>query len=137
MKKPNILEKLDELFGGSEPPSMQKLELLISETLKFFEYIRSQMQSPNEDDRKEAMELAQVLQQKLEGLADKSLVSSGMSREQLYSFLGNSKNFSGDEWKKFKAAEKEIEDYRKDVIKEPEAPKTSQKTSKKNEWLKS
>jgi hypothetical protein len=136
MNKPNILEKLDELFGGSETPNMAKLETLIAETLKFFEYIRHQMQSGNEEDRKAAVELAQQLQHKLEGLADKSLAASGMSREQLYSFLANSKNFTGDEWNRFKAAEQEIQDYRKEVIKEP-APKTPPKTSKKNEWLKS
>jgi len=141
MNKPNILEKIDELFGDSQAPDMQKLELLISETLKFFEYIRVKMQSPNEEDRKEAIEMAQKLQQKLEGLADKSLASSGMSRDQLYTLLSNPNNFSGEEWKKFKAAEKEISDYRKDILKEPEAkesdPKPSNIKTSKKEWLKS
>lgn len=141
MNKPNILEKIDELFGDSQAPDMQKLEVLISETLKFFEYIRSQMQSPKEKDRQEAIEMAQKLQQKLEGLADKSLASSGMSRDQLYTLLANPNNFSGEEWKKFKDAEKEISDYSKDVLKDSKpralAPRSSNAKTPKKEWLKS
>lgn len=141
MNKPNILEKIDELFGDPQAPDMQKLELLISETLRFFEYIRAQMQSPKEEDRKEAIEMAQKLQQKLEGLADKSLASSGMSRDQLYTLLSNPNNFSGEEWQKFKTAEKEISDYRKDILKDPETKASALKPSNiktsKKEWLKS
>ena len=136
MNKPNILEKIDELFSDTQAPDMQKLEVLISETLKFFEYIRVKLQSPDEKERTEALEMAQKLQHKLEGLADKSLSDSGMSRDQLFNLLANPTNFSGEEWKKYKAAEKEITDYRKEVLKEPEVQKPSPKTSKK-EWLKS
>lgn len=140
MNKSDILEKIDELFDTGQPPNMEKLELLISETLKFFEYLRFKMESPKEEDKKEALELAQKLQQKLEGLAEKSLASSGMSRDQLQALLSNPSNFSEEEWNKFKSAEKEISDYRKEVLKSTlpsEKEKLPQKATKKKEWLKS
>lgn len=139
MSKSNILEKFDELFSENKAPNIQNLESLIAETLQFFEYLRVKLQSSNADEKKEAMEMAQKLQQKLEDLAEKSLEASGMNRDQIFKMLSNPNNFTNQDWNSYKKAEQEITEYRKEALKQQPQKTASPKASKKTkgEWLKS
>ncbi len=141
MAKPTFLENIDEIFFNDpkkQGPDIQKLETLIRESLQFFDEIRTQLQSPKEEERKEAMDQAKALQHKLEDLADKSLAEAGMTREQLTDLLANPQNFAKEDWDSYKKAEEEISTYKKEVLKTPEQTSKKKKTkTDKQGWLKS
>ena len=117
MSKPNILENLDALFANLDKPDVQKLELLVAETLKAFEYLRDKLQSPDENVKKEAMELTYQLQRKLEDLAEIALANAGLDKDQLQNLLSNPRNFSEAQWNTFKKSEKSIAEYKEDILK--------------------
>jgi len=124
MKKNSPLEKLEELFADAEAPDVQKLEVLISETLHFFQSLREQMQSKeaSAEDKEKAIQAAQALQAKLEELADRSLAATGMTRQQLQTLLSNPQNFNQEDWSSFKKAEETIAEYQDTTAKKSEAP---------------
>jgi hypothetical protein len=109
----NILEKFDELFGDLDKMTPQKVEMLVHETLKFFEHLKTQLTSGDEKTRKEALDTAVELQKKLEAFSKKALEKSGMTPEQLQKFITAPSNFSNDEWNAFQSSQKEISDFEK------------------------
>jgi hypothetical protein len=113
----NILEKFDELFGDEEVLEPQKIELFVQESLKFFEYLREKLQSKDENEQKEALNIAIQLQKKLESFAQKTLSKSGLSPDQLKNFMAAPQNFTPEEWKTLENSEKDIEDYQKELRK--------------------
>lgn len=141
MSKSNILKKIDDIFGDGGLPDSEKLTHLVQESLHFFEELRSKLQSPKEEEKKEAIEQAQELQQKLQDLADQSLAASGMTREQLEELLTKPSNFNPEDWDTYKTVEKEISDYQKEVLKTPSSskkpPKKNPPKTDKKGWMKS
>lgn len=109
----DILEKFDELFGDLDAMTPQKVELLVHETLKFFEHLKTQLTSGDEKSRKEALDTAMELQKKLEAFSKKALEKSGMTPDQLQKFISSPTNFSPDEWRAFESSQKEISDFEK------------------------
>lgn len=120
MSKSNILEKLDSIFDDLQKPDAQKLELLVSETLKCFEYLREKLSSSDPKEKEEALEMTYQLQRKLEVLADKALGVAGIDHDQLKTLLSNPKNFSSEQWGSFERSEHAIEDYKKELMKNSE-----------------
>jgi len=106
-----------ELEDLAESKSINKMEGFVHEALKFFELIRSKLTSENEEERKEATELAKKLQDKLMEHSQKAFKAAGMNEEELKSFLQQPTNFSEDEWKAFEKAQGEIADYQKTLLK--------------------
>ena len=113
----NILERFDELFGDADTLDPQKIEIFVQESLKFFEYLKEKLQSSDEQEKKEALELAVQLQKKLEVFAQKALAKSGLSPEQLKNFITSPSNFTPDEWKVLQKSENDIDEYQKDLRK--------------------
>ncbi|MBS0616253.1 MAG: hypothetical protein JSR58_06870 [Verrucomicrobia bacterium] len=109
----DILKKFDELFGDLDAMTPQKVEMLVHETLKFFEHLKTQLTSGDEKARKEALDTAMELQKKLEAFSKKALEKSGMTQEQLQKFISSPTNFSPDEWRAFQSSQKEISDFEK------------------------
>lgn len=106
--KNEITQKIEALTNSLEKPDLKQTEALIAETLKYFEYIREKLQSPDEEDRKAALEEIQEVQKKLEELAQKALKIAGINPEQMAKFIGNPNNFSPDDWSKIKHIQENI-----------------------------
>jgi len=117
MSKSNMLEKLDALFEDLDKPDVHKLESLVAETLKCFEYLRDRLQSSDPAVKEEAMELTYQLQRKLETLAEKALASAGLDRQQLQALISNPQNFSQEQWNAFQESEHAIQEYKEDILK--------------------
>lgn len=117
MKK-TILEKFDEIFSDIKNLNAEKLQTLVHESLKFFDDLKRALESPNEEEKNEALQIAQELQKKLEEQAQKAYKASGMTKEQIAKFTENSNNFSKEEWDSFKKAKEELFDFQKEVLKE-------------------
>jgi hypothetical protein len=115
--KTKILEKFDEIFSDLNNLSPEKLETLVHESLKFFDDLKVALDSPNEEEKKEALKIAQQLQKKLEEQAEKAYKASGMTKEQISAFMENPANFSQEEWAAFQSAKTELFDFQKDILK--------------------
>lgn len=139
-------EKFDEFFknldGLGTAEGLPKMESFVHDALGFFDVIRTKLASENEEDRKEAMEWAQKLQEKLMEQTEKALAASGMDEEKLKSLLGHS---SGSEEDKapYDRAKKEIEEYQASLYK-TSVPKVEgikqsamgkQQTKAKDNWI--
>jgi hypothetical protein len=111
----NILEKFDELFGDVDHIDPTKIEQFVHESLKFFDYLRQELQSSEEERRKAAFEIAMELQKRLENFAEKALKKTGMSKEQLHQFISMPGNFAPQEWNALKNSEKEIKDFQQGI----------------------
>jgi hypothetical protein len=115
--KQKILEKFDEIFSDINNLNAEKLEMLVHESLKFFDDLKIAMESPNEEEKQEAIKIATELQKKLEEQAERAFKASGMTKEQIASFTSDPSNFSKEEWDSFKKAKTELFDFQKDVLK--------------------
>ena len=109
MNKNEIIQKIEALSNEIEKPDLKKTEALITETLKFFEHVREKLQSPDEADRKAALEEIQEVQKKLEELAQKALQIAGINPEQIAGIVSNPKNFSPSDWSKIQHIQDNIE----------------------------
>jgi hypothetical protein len=113
-------EKFEKLFkeieGLTDAQSLPKMESFVHDSLQFFEFIRVKLSSEDEEERKEAMNLAQKLQDKLTQQTEKALKASGMNEDQLQSFLAQPSNFNPEEWATFEKSQKEIQDYQSTVF---------------------
>ncbi len=116
--KTKILEKFDEIFSDMEKLNAEKLEKLVHESLKFFDDLKAALESSNEEEKKEAMSIAQELQKRLEEQAEKAYRASGMTKEEISAFTENANNFTKEEWESFKKAKEELFDFQKEVLKE-------------------
>jgi hypothetical protein len=115
----NVLQKFDDLFKNLDNLSMDKVESLVHESLKFFEHLKEKLQSPNEEERKEAQRLAEEVQKNLQAQAEKAYEATGLSRHELDNFLGSSANFSSEEWGVLQRTQKELSEYQSGLFKKP------------------
>jgi hypothetical protein len=114
-------EKIDQFFKEldniSDSKSFPKMEGFVHEALGFFEYIQEKLASEDEEERKKALEMAQKLQEKLLEQTEKAFKSTGMSEDQLQSFLTQPSNFKPEEYQSFEKAQKEIRDFQNNLFK--------------------
>jgi hypothetical protein len=115
MNKNKILESMDDLFANFENIDMTKLDSFLHEILKLFDDLQTKFKSSNEQDKAEALELTQLLQEKLSSLADKALAASGLSKDKIEKVLANPANFKPHDWETFKKIEHEMGDYKKNL----------------------
>ncbi len=108
-RKEEILEKIEEFTGNFEKPDLSKMEELITEILKFFEYSREKLQATDEADRKAALQDLQDIQKKLDELAKKALEKAGITQDQLSSFMANPQNFLPKDQDKIQKIQREIQ----------------------------
>jgi len=107
----NALEKFEALFKDFDSLSMDKIEQLVHESLKFFEALKEKLQSPNEEERKEAQQIALEIQKKLEEQAEKAFKATGLTRSELDAFLSTQQNFTNEEWNTLERTQKELSEY--------------------------
>ena len=122
----NLTKKLDEFFKEPSALSMAKMEEFIHETIKFFDQIRTTMETGTEEEKKAAIKESQELQEKLQKYTKQAYEKSGMSEEEVKKFLEKG-NFPAADFRLFKNAEKEIQEFR-----EKGAPKP--KTKHREKW---
>jgi len=115
MENHKIIESMDELFSNFDKIDMTKLDGFLHEILKLFDYVQTKLKSPDEKERNEALELAQQLQQKLSGLAEKAFAASGLSKDKIEEVLANPANFKPHDWNTFKKIEQEMKDYQNNI----------------------
>jgi hypothetical protein len=138
-----VLEKIEELFGNPEQFTPGNMESLIHETVKFFNDLKTQLESPDEKVREEALKVASQLKTKLEEQALALCESIGMDPAALESYINTPANFSNDEWQAMEKAKGEIDNYKQAVVKmekgekSPAAKAHSQKKKPKavKEWI--
>jgi hypothetical protein len=123
----NLTKKLDELFKN---PSMDKMEELTRETIQFFDQIRTIMETGTEEEKKAAMKESQEMHKKLLKYTKLAYEKSGMSEEEIKKLLEKG-NFSADDFRLFKNAEKGIQEFREKPTKRPRTKKHRHKWGEK------
>jgi HPt (histidine-containing phosphotransfer) domain-containing protein len=136
--KTNLLEKCDELLKNADSLTIPQLATFVHEMLGFFEQIRQTLKTGSEDEKKQAIEVAVQVQEKLKALSEKAYKSIGMSPDEAEKLL-NPQNFSSDEWNLFKNVEGEIDEYQKELSndqkeqKSAEAPRSKRSARRKTQ----
>lgn len=117
MQSHNFLESIDDLFSNFDKVDMTKLDTFLQDVLKLFDHVQTKLKSEDEKERAEALELAQELQKKLSGLAEKAFAASGLSKDKIQEVLANPANFKPGDWNTFKKIEQEMKDYQNNLDK--------------------
>ena len=121
----NLTKKLDEFFKNPATLSMAQMEEFIHETIKFFDHVRTIMETGSEEEKKAAIKESQELQEKLQKYSKQAYEKTGMSEEEVKKFLEKG-NFPATDFRLFKNAQKEIDEFR-----EKKAPKPKMKHHEK------
>jgi len=119
----NLLEKLDSLFSAQASMNMEQIEGFIHEVLKLFDDLRKTLVEGTEEEKKEALNIVQEVQSKLQILAQKAYEKIGMSEEEVKKFLASG-HFPKADLHHFQQAQKEIEEYQKGLEPGPKEHKT-------------
>lgn len=112
MKEHKIIESMDQLFSNFEKVDMKSLDNFLQEILKLFSYLQEKLNSKDEAEKREALELAEQLQNKLSGLAEKAYAASGLTPEKVKQVLSNPKNFKPEEWSAIQKLELDMNHHR-------------------------
>lgn len=131
------IKELTKMFENFDQVTPDKMESLVNESIKTFESIIANLDSPDEEERNKAMKAAEELRVALEDQAKNALKKAGMDEETVNKYINSSENFLENEWKAIEHAKDEIEDYQKELTDKgliEEKPKASPKkaTPKKN-----
>ncbi len=124
-----LTKKLDEFFNNPTALSMAQMEEFIHETIKFFDHIRTTMETGTEEEKKEAIKESQELQEKLQKYSKKAYERTGMSEEEVKKFLEKG-NFPAADLRLYKNAQREINEFREKTPPKPK-PKHHEKWGKK------
>jgi hypothetical protein len=111
------MDKIQEIFGDPEKFSPEKIESLIHDTLKFFNELRQKLESSNEKDREEALNIANSLKAKLEEQAQALCQSVGMDPKTLENYINDPANFSSAQWQAMSQAKTNLSDYKEEIAK--------------------
>ena len=109
-----IIDKIESMFNKSQNLTMPQVEEFVHEVLRFFDTLRDTLTKGSEDEKKEALKEAQEMQQKLQLVATKAYEKLGMSESEIKKYLEQG-NFPPEEIKHFRNAEKEIQDFKKNI----------------------
>ena len=129
------IDELEKLYSEINELTPEKMEMLVSESIKTFEQILGQMNSGSEEEKKEAVKAAERLRENLEKQAQKAVDKLKISTDELEAFASNPDNFSEEEWEALQRAKGDLESYQTDVVKRgvtaEDLQKESQAKSKK------
>ncbi len=109
-----IIDKIESMFNKSQTLTMTQVEEFVHEVLKFFDTLRDKLTTGSEDEKKEALKEAQEMQQKLQLVASKAYEKLGMSEAEIKKYLEQG-TLPLEEMKHFRNAEKEIQDFQKNL----------------------
>ena len=114
-EKSDKTDKLKSLFENFDEVTPDSLQNLIGESIKVFEDIVSKLNSPDEEERKKALQQAEELRDTLEKQAQTALDKAGLDKSAVNKFINNPDNFSPEEWEAIQGAKKEISSYEDDL----------------------
>lgn len=109
-----IIDKIESMFNKSQNLTMPQVEEFVHEVLKFFDSLRDKLTTGSEEEKKEALNEAQEMQQKLQLVATKAYEKLGMSESEIKKYLEQG-NLPLEEMKHFHNAEKEIQEFQKNI----------------------
>lgn len=109
------LKEMDELLSGSKTTTPENMEHLVHDMLQLFSELRAKLQSQDEAERKEAVQLSLDLKVRLEEQARALCQSIGIDPAALESHMSNPSHFSTEEWSSMQKAQQEIEAYKKEI----------------------
>jgi hypothetical protein len=118
----NLTKKLDAFFKNPTALTMAQMEEFVHETLKFFDQLRTILETGTEEEKQEALKDSQELQEKLQVYAQKAYEKTGMSPEDIKNFLAKGSNFPAADWQHLQNAQKELSEHREKST--PPKPKT-------------
>jgi hypothetical protein len=140
--KTNKLKELFENFNEITPDSMQDL---VGESIKAFEGILAKLDSPDEEEKKNALKEMEQMKAIMEEQAEKALEKAGLNKDSLGDFINNPDNFSPEEWLALQNAKTDLDSYKDELLesglieKQPKSPEKKKKTShhKPKKWISS
>lgn len=109
-----LIDKIEQLFSNPQSLTMPQIEAFVHETLKFFDSLKDKLSQGTEEEKQEALKEAQELQQKLQQHAQKAYTKIGMKEEDVKKYLAGV-NFSPTDLQHFQNAEKEIQEFQKNL----------------------
>lgn len=124
------IDKIKDLLSNLDKLTPDSIESIVGETLKVFTDVVTKLNSPDEKERNEALNLATELRDTLEGQAKNALGSLGMDEEELKAFMSNPSHFTGEEWGALEKAKNEMASYKKELVDKNLLPEEKEKQEK-------
>jgi len=134
------IKQIEELFSNFDNLTPESVEKIVSETLKIFTDVMSKLNSSDEKERTEALQLATELRTILESKAKEAMKSIGMDEEELTAFMSNPEHFSPTEWQALGQAKEEMQSFQenlkeKGLIPNNESKDKAKKNKSKIQWV--
>lgn len=116
--------ELCELLDHPESLSVDKINVLISNSLKVFNEFVEISKSGDEAKKEEALKQLLSFKEKLEDTAKKTLEKTGMNQEQLMAMINNPTAFSAENQNLIKDIQQSLNEFNKEISSSSEsAPK--------------
>lgn len=116
--------ELCELLDHPESLSVDKINVLISSSLKVFNEFVEVSKSGDEAKKEEALKQLLSFKEKLEDTAKKTLEKTGMNQEQLMAMINNPATFSAENQNLIKDIQQSLNEFNKEISASSEsAPK--------------
>ncbi len=106
---------LCELLENPESLTMDKLNTLISSSLKIFNEFVEISKSGDEAKKEEALKLILSFKEKLESTAKKTLEKTGLTQEQLMELASNPAAFSAENQNFIKEVQQSLSEFNKEL----------------------
>jgi hypothetical protein len=150
----NIKEDFAQIFAFLESKEANKeihFEMILKDSVAFFDKMKEIFQTGSEEDKKEMMGLMNGMYQSLLQKMQKLCEKSGMNQDQLFSYCDNPNNFAPDQWNLIQSAKNQLlrsgQGLSEQIIASQKQPGTTPAPTpvktprppkiKKSEWLKS
>lgn len=114
----NIVEKFKKLIDSIEGNQNPNVEKFVHDALMLLTQIKDKLSQGTEQEKKEMLEVSKQLQKLLEEKAKAAFRSTGMSPDQLEKYLAKRENFTEEQWEAFQKAQKEMDEYQKNLLME-------------------
>jgi hypothetical protein len=144
--------QLLKLFREGAEGKVPNLDAIFSQSVEFFNHLKSQIESGTPDEKQEAMKMMSDLYTQMMAETTKIAEKSGLSEEQLAAYAENPSNFTPEQWKAIQDSKQKIgqagqdlahviEEINKGSLSEAEKKETTSsrgaKKSKKSQWMRS
>jgi len=135
----NTLNKIETLFTEAGDFSPENVGNLIQETLQFFNVLKEKLESKDEAERAEALELAGALKTRLEQQAASLCESIGVDPNELDTYINDPENFSPEAWEVIEKAKVGLQSYKETAPASKDENKIKSDVKKRpkamKEWL--
>lgn len=137
-------DRLLKLFHEGAEGKLPDLEEVFSQSLEFFNHLKTQIEKGTPEEKQEAIKMMGELYSQMMIATKQITEKSGLSEEQLLSYADNPSNFTPEQWTAIQESRQQIskagEDLAKvveDMSKRPSSPGKEGKKSKKSQWMRS